>query len=160
MTNNLAERTVKPFVIDRKNFLFSATDKGADASALFMSVIETAKRNGLNVFGYLSYLMLVLPSWAKHLRKNSLTASCRGVLLCLKPATEHIIRSLKTWLRLSDSFSSTVFHRTVIHSNSLQFIVMNRIRDLSRGWSRLILFLGGAGFGWRLLFTWIHLTVK
>lgn len=63
MTNNLAERTVKPFVIDRKNFLFSATDKGADASALFMSVIETAKRNGLNVFGYLTYLMLVLPSW-------------------------------------------------------------------------------------------------
>jgi len=65
MTNNLAERTVKPFVIDRKNFLFSATDKGADASALFMSVIETAKRNGLNVFGYLSYLMLDLPSWGK-----------------------------------------------------------------------------------------------
>ncbi len=28
-----------------------------------MSVIETAKRNGLNVFGYLTYLMLVLPSW-------------------------------------------------------------------------------------------------
>lgn len=65
MTNNLAERTVKPFVIDRKNFLFSATDKGADASARFMSVIETAKRNGLNVFGYISYLMLVLPSWGK-----------------------------------------------------------------------------------------------
>lgn len=65
MTNNLAERTVKTFVIDRKNFLFSATDKGADASALFMSVIETSKRNGLNVFGYLSYLMLVLPSWGK-----------------------------------------------------------------------------------------------
>ncbi|MCM1227452.1 MAG: transposase [Clostridium sp.] len=43
MTNNLAERIVKPFVIDRKNFLFSATDKGADASALFMSVIETSK---------------------------------------------------------------------------------------------------------------------
>ena len=52
-------------LIDRENFLFSATDKGADASALFMSVIETAKRNGLNVFGYLSYLMLVLPSWGK-----------------------------------------------------------------------------------------------
>lgn len=31
VTNNLAEHTVKPFVIDRKNFLFSATDKGADA---------------------------------------------------------------------------------------------------------------------------------
>ena len=110
MTNNLAERTVKPFVIDRKNFLFSATDKGADASALFMSVIETAKRNGLNVFGYLSYLMLVLPSWAKHLRKNSLTASCRGVPRCLKLVIERIIRSLKTRLLLSNSFSFTVFH--------------------------------------------------
>lgn len=72
MTNNLAERTVKPFVIDRKNFLFSATDKGVDASALFMSVIETAKRNGLNVFGYLSYLMLVLPSWGKTPSKEQL----------------------------------------------------------------------------------------
>ena len=29
------------------------------------AVIETAKRNELNVFGYLSYLMLVLPSWGK-----------------------------------------------------------------------------------------------
>ena len=94
--------------------------------------------------------LVISPIWclfslhgAKHLRKNSLTASCRGVLLCLKPATEHIIRSLKTWLRLSDSFSSTVFHRTVIHSNSLQFIVMNRIRDLSRDWSRLIFLPAG-----------------
>lgn len=43
----------------------SCLRKGADVSALFMSVIETAKRNGLNVFGYLSYLMLVLPSWGK-----------------------------------------------------------------------------------------------
>ncbi len=33
--------------------------------ASHMSVIETAKRNGLNVFGYLSFLMLVLPSWGK-----------------------------------------------------------------------------------------------
>ena len=65
MTNNLTERIVKPFVIDRKNFLFSATDKGVDAITLFMSVIETAKRNDLNVFGYLSYLMLVLPSCGK-----------------------------------------------------------------------------------------------
>ena len=49
MTNNLAERTVKPFVIDRKNFLFSDTEKGAEASAAAMTIIETAKRNGLDV---------------------------------------------------------------------------------------------------------------
>ena len=47
MTNNLAERTVKPYVINRKNFLFSNTENGAAASAAVMSIIETAKRNKL-----------------------------------------------------------------------------------------------------------------
>ena len=61
MTNNLAERTVKPYVINRKNFLFSDTEKGADASAAVMSIIETAKRNNLDVYGYLLYLLTVLP---------------------------------------------------------------------------------------------------
>ena len=61
MTNNLAERTVKPYVINRKNFLFSDTEKGADASAAVMSIIETAKRNHLDVYGYLLYLLTVLP---------------------------------------------------------------------------------------------------
>lgn len=63
MTNNLAERTVKPYVINRKNFLFSDTEKGADASAAVMSIIETAKRNNLDVYGYLLYLLTVLPKW-------------------------------------------------------------------------------------------------
>ncbi len=61
MSNNLAERTVKPYVINRKNFLFSDTEKGADASAAVMSIIETAKRNSLDVYGYLLYLLTVLP---------------------------------------------------------------------------------------------------
>ncbi len=61
MTNNLAERTVKPYVINRKNFLFSDTEKGADASAAVMSIIETAKRNTLDVYGYLLYLLIILP---------------------------------------------------------------------------------------------------
>ena len=63
MTNNLAERTVKPYVINRKNFLFSDTEKGADASAAVMSIIETAKRNNLDVYGYLLHLLTVLPKW-------------------------------------------------------------------------------------------------
>ena len=65
MTNNLAERTVKPYVIDRKNFLFSDTDKGAEASAAIMTIIETAKRNGLDVYGYLLYLLTELPALGK-----------------------------------------------------------------------------------------------
>ena len=61
LTNNRAERAVKPFVIGRKNWLFSDTDKGADASARCYSIIESANLNGLNIFGYLSYLLTELP---------------------------------------------------------------------------------------------------
>ncbi|MGN0691883.1 MAG: transposase [Oscillospiraceae bacterium] len=71
MTNNLAERTVKPFVIDRKNFLFSDTEKGAEASAA-MPIIETAKRNGLDVYGYLLYLLTALPALGKEPSEESL----------------------------------------------------------------------------------------
>ena len=72
MTNNLAERTVKPYVIDRKNFLFSDTDKGAEASAAIMTIIETAKRNGLDVYGYLLYLLTALPALEKNPSEESL----------------------------------------------------------------------------------------
>ena len=61
LTNNLAERAIKPFVIGRKNWLFSDTDKGADASARCYSIIESAKLNGLNVFAYMSHLLTELP---------------------------------------------------------------------------------------------------
>lgn len=67
LTNNLAERTVKPFVINRKNFLFSDTEKGADASAAAMSIIETAKRNGLDIYGYLLFLLNTLPELGANL---------------------------------------------------------------------------------------------
>ena len=61
LTNNRAERAVKPFVIGRKNFLFSDTDRGAKASALCYSIIETAKLNKLNPMAYLTYLLTELP---------------------------------------------------------------------------------------------------
>ncbi|MGJ8648710.1 MAG: IS66 family transposase, partial [Marinomonas colpomeniae] len=44
--NNRAERAIKPFVIGRKNWLFSKTANGANASAILYSIIETAKANG------------------------------------------------------------------------------------------------------------------
>ena len=51
--NNRAERAIKPFVIGRKNWLFSQTANGANASAALYSIIETAKANGLVPFEYL-----------------------------------------------------------------------------------------------------------
>ena len=60
--NNRGERSIKPFVIGRKNWLFSNTAKGASSSAIIYSVVETAKENGLNPFNYLTYLFEVLPN--------------------------------------------------------------------------------------------------
>jgi len=55
--NNRAERAVKPFVIGRKNWLFSNTANGARASAMLYSMIETAKANGLIPFDYLMHCL-------------------------------------------------------------------------------------------------------
>lgn len=55
--NNAAERAIKPFVIGRKNWLFSNTPKGAVSSATLYSIIETAKANNLIVEKYLIHLM-------------------------------------------------------------------------------------------------------
>ncbi|MCM1525549.1 MAG: IS66 family transposase [Ruminococcus sp.] len=56
LSNNAAERAVKPFVIGRKNFLFCNTAGGANSSAVIYSIIETAKENGLKPFEYLEFL--------------------------------------------------------------------------------------------------------
>jgi len=58
--NNRAERAVKPFVIGRKNWLFSNTKSGADASSVLYSIVETAKANNLVPFDYLHYLLKAL----------------------------------------------------------------------------------------------------
>ena len=52
--NNRAERAIKPFVIGRKNWLFSNTSNGAHASAVLYSLVETAKANDLVVHDYIS----------------------------------------------------------------------------------------------------------
>ena len=57
ISNNRAERSIKPFVIDRKNFLFANTPKGADGSAIMFSLIQTAIENGLDPYKYLTWLL-------------------------------------------------------------------------------------------------------
>ena len=60
--NNPAENAIRPFVIGRKNWLFSATPRGADASANLYSLIETAKANGLEPQVYLTRVFTDLPN--------------------------------------------------------------------------------------------------
>jgi transposase len=59
--NNAAENAIRPFVIGRKNWLFAGHPRGAEASATFFSLIETAKVNGLEPYAYLHYLFETLP---------------------------------------------------------------------------------------------------
>ncbi|MDK2856767.1 MAG: transposase [Bacillota bacterium] len=61
-SNNRSERSIKPFVIGRKNWLFANTPRGTQASATIYSIVETAKENGLNPFRYLTYLFETLPN--------------------------------------------------------------------------------------------------
>jgi transposase len=56
ISNNRCERSVKPFVINRKNFLFASSVAGARAAAVLQSLTETAKENRLNPFEYFSYI--------------------------------------------------------------------------------------------------------
>lgn len=60
--NNRAERSIKPFVIGRKNWLFANTPSGAKASATIFSIIETAKENGLDPYEYLKYVFTKAPN--------------------------------------------------------------------------------------------------
>ena len=55
--NNDSERLAKTFAVGRKNWLFADTPNGADASAAYYSIIETAKANGLNAFRYVHFLL-------------------------------------------------------------------------------------------------------
>lgn len=64
ISNNLAERSIKPFVIDRKNFLFANTPKGATASAVMFSMIQTAIANDLDPYRYLRYIFTEAPKMA------------------------------------------------------------------------------------------------
>lgn len=61
LDNNLAERAIRPFAIGRKNWLFSDTVRGADASAAIYSIVTTAKANGLDAFRCLEWLFAEMP---------------------------------------------------------------------------------------------------
>ena len=59
--NNPMEQAIRPFTIGRRNWLFAGSPRGADASAFIYSLIETAKANGLEPWGYLNALFEAYP---------------------------------------------------------------------------------------------------
>lgn len=62
LSNNLSENSIRPFTVGRKNWLFSDTPKGAEASALAYTMVEMARAHELNIYKYLTYLLEKRPS--------------------------------------------------------------------------------------------------
>ena len=65
ISNNLAENAIRPFVLGRKNWLFSDSVKGAESSAIVYSLVETAKANGVEPYEYLLLVLSRLPYYGK-----------------------------------------------------------------------------------------------
>ena len=56
-TNNLSENAIRPFAVGRRNWLFSNSVDGANTSAVVHTMVEMAKAYGLNIYGYLKFLL-------------------------------------------------------------------------------------------------------
>lgn len=78
LDNNVAERQAKKFVIDRKNFLFSKSEKGANASCILLTILDLAYENKIDPREYLEYVLnnirtlpfeRLLP-WSKEIKEN------------------------------------------------------------------------------------------
>ena len=83
LSNNRAERSIKPFVMGRKNWLFANTPGGAQASSVIYSLIETAKENGLDPHRYLLWVLQTAPqlsetdeAWAEKLLPANAPEEC------------------------------------------------------------------------------------
>lgn len=59
--NSACERSIRTFCIDRKNWMFHDSVKGAQAGAVIYSLSETAKLNNLRPYYYFKHLLTELP---------------------------------------------------------------------------------------------------
>ena len=83
LSNNRAERSIKPFVMGRKNWLFANTPGGAQASSTIYSLIETAKESSLDPYRYLLWILQNAPqlsetnkAWAESLLPANAPEEC------------------------------------------------------------------------------------
>ncbi|HEM6388267.1 TPA: transposase, partial [Streptococcus suis] len=87
LSNNMAERAMKTLVMGRKNWLFSQSFEGAKSTSVILSLLETAKRHGLDAEKYMTYLLEHLP--------NEETLAKKEVLEAYLPWKEKIKRACK-----------------------------------------------------------------
>ena len=85
--NSSSERSIKPVVIGRKNWIMIDTESGAEASVMIYSLVETAKANGLNTYEYIKYLLTEMP---KHIYDTN-----KDYVLNLLPWSDKLPKELK-----------------------------------------------------------------
>ena len=57
MTNNAAERAIRPLALGRKNYLFAGSDAGGERAAAMYSLLGSAKLNGIDPEAYLGVVL-------------------------------------------------------------------------------------------------------
>lgn len=62
ISNNGSERSIKPLVLSRRNWLFAGSEDGGKTAATIMSIIETCKRLDINPFEYMKDVLTRFPS--------------------------------------------------------------------------------------------------
>ena len=111
LSNNRAERSIKPFVMGRKNWLFANTPAGAQSSAVIYSLIETAKENKLDPYRYLLWVLQSAPTlsqadafWAEKLLPANAPQECRLPqrmdVLSRRRSTQRLLRGITSSLHL------------------------------------------------------------
>ena len=59
--NNLAENSIRPIALGRKNYLFAGSSRGAQRAAMFYSFFGTCKQNNVNPFDWLKKVLEIIP---------------------------------------------------------------------------------------------------
>ena len=82
LTNNVYERAVKPFVVQRKVFQTSGSYAGARYTSKLFSIIQTCRINNINVEKYIEYVL-------NNINNKNLTIDD------LTPYSSHLLKAIK-----------------------------------------------------------------
>uniref|UniRef100_UPI0011AEA761 IS66 family transposase n=1 Tax=Methylobacterium sp. B34 TaxID=95563 RepID=UPI0011AEA761 len=68
LSNNAAERAIRPIAVGRRNWTFAGSDAGGHRAAALYTLIETAKLNGIDAQAWLADVLSRLPDHpARHI---------------------------------------------------------------------------------------------
>ena len=80
-SNNASERNMKRLVSGQKNWLFSTSPAGARSTAIWLTLIESAKANGIDPRAYITYLLKELPQQPDFSKSRSLVVFLKRVII-------------------------------------------------------------------------------